>query len=127
MSESDKENQKLNPDITTKMSFDPANVELTQKIDVDYEKIIDESKKEALISEIRHERENAADSLTGKSIFTRKRITDDYVKSSTIISMIGEVPPLKDKLELQDIHNNYELKDQFSEGAQGIIRTAFDK
>ena len=127
MSEPDKENQKLNPDITTKMSFDPANVELTQKIDVDYEKIIDESKKEVLISEIRHEQENATDSLTGKSIFTRKRITDDYVKSSTIISMIGEVPPLKDKIELQDVHDNYELKDQFSEGAQGIIRTAFDK
>jgi len=28
---------------------------------------------------------------------------------------------------LQDVNDNYELKDQFTEGAQGIIRTAFDK
>jgi eukaryotic-like serine/threonine-protein kinase len=124
MPESDKDTK--NGD-TIKISINPADVELTQKIDIDYEKVVDESKKEALISEIRHERESTKDSLTGKAIFTRKRITDDYVKSSTIISMIGEVPPLKDKLELQDIHNNYELKDQFSEGAQGIIRIAFDK
>jgi len=114
-------------DNTIKMSINPADVELTQKIDIDYEKVIDESKKEILISEIRHEQESSTDSLTGKSIFTRKRITDDYVRSSSMISMIGEVPPLKDKLELQDIHNNYEIKKQFSEGAQGIISTAFDK
>jgi len=62
MSESDKENQKLNPDLTTKMSFDPANVELTQKMDVDYEKIIDESKKGVLISGIRS-KDNAKPSV----------------------------------------------------------------
>jgi len=121
--------QELNLDCTTKMSFDPAGVELTQKINVDYKEIINESKKKALISSIEKEEEQktTASSLTGKSVFTRKRITDDYVKSSTMVSMIGEIPPLEDKLELQDIHNNYELKKQFASGAQGIIRTAFDK
>lgn len=128
MSESKKNaDSRLDIDCTAKMSLGPADVELTQKIYIDYEKVIDESKKEALISELRHGQEKTTESLTGKSIFNRKRITDEYVKSSTIISMIGEVPPLKDKLELQDINNNYELKDQFSEGAQGIIRNAFDK
>jgi eukaryotic-like serine/threonine-protein kinase len=114
-------------DCTTKIPFDPAGVELTQKINVDYEKIIDESKKKALISSIKQEQKSTTSSLTGKSIFNRKRITDDCVKSNTILSTISSIHPLEDKLELQDIHDNYELKNQFSEGAQGIIRTAFDK
>jgi len=124
MSEYDKD---LNIDCTTKIPFDPAGIELTQKINVDYEKIIDESKKKALISSIKQEQKSTTSSLTGKSIFNRKRITDDCVKSNTILSTISSIHPLEDKLELQNIHDNYELKSQFSEGAQGVIRTAFDK
>lgn len=127
MPESDKHDDIQNLDCTKKMAFDPAGVELTQKIDIDYDKVIDKSKKEVLVAEIKQEQEVISDSLTGKSIFTRKRITDEFVKSSTIISRISEVPPLKNKLELQDINNNYELKEKFSEGSQGIISTAFDK
>ncbi len=128
MSKSDENNDiKKTSDITVKMSIDPADVELTQKIEVDYTQVIDASKKEVILSEIRHEQEKTTESLVGKSIFNRKRITDDYVKSNTIISRINKVPPLRNKLELQDIHNNYELKEKFSEGSQGIIRTAFDK
>jgi len=128
MSKSDKNNNtKKDLDVTVKMTVNPADVELTQKIEVDYTQVVDASKKEALLSEIRHEQEKTTESLVGKSIFNRKRITDDYVKSNTIISRINKVPPLNDKLELQDIHNNYELKEKFSEGSQGIIRTAFDK
>ena len=112
---------------TVKMTIDPAEVELTQKIEVDYTQVVDASKKDVLLSEIRHEQEKTTDSLVGKSIFNRKRITDNYVKSNTIISRINKVPPLRNKLELQDIHDNYELKEKFSEGSQGIIRTAFDK
>jgi eukaryotic-like serine/threonine-protein kinase len=124
-----KENKNLNPDITTKMSFDPAGVELTQKIDINYDEIIDKSKKQALILSVEEEQEqkNTTSSLVGKSIFSRKRITDDYVKSSSILSTIDSIPPLEDKLELKDVNENYELKDKFSEGAQGIISTAFDK
>ena len=129
MSGSDKHNdiKKLSPDNIKKYSLDSTEIEVTQKIDIDYKEVVDESKKEALTAELKHEQEITTDSVTGKSIFTRKRITDDYVKSSTIISIINEVPPLKDKLELQDIRNNYELKEKFSEGTQGIIRNAFDK
>ena len=127
MPESNKHDDVQNLDCTRKMAFDPAGVELTQKIDIDYSKVVDKSKKEIIIAEIKQEQETINDSLTGKSIFTRKRIADDFVKSSSIVSMIGEVPPLKDKLELQDINDNYELKEKFSEGSQGIIRTAFDK
>lgn len=121
MSESDKNNE------LKKFSLDSTEVEVTQKINIDYKEVVDKSKKEVLIAELKHVQEITRDSLTGKSIFTRKRITDDYVKSSTIISIISEVPPLKNKLELQDIRNNYELREKFSEGTQGIIRTAFDK
>jgi eukaryotic-like serine/threonine-protein kinase len=123
----DKENQNL--DRTTKMSFEPSDVELTQKINIDYGEIVDESKKDAFIFSKKQENEQkgTARSLTGKSIFSRKRITDDYVKASSILSTIDSIPPLKDKLELQNVNDNYELKNQFSEGAQGIISTAFDK
>jgi eukaryotic-like serine/threonine-protein kinase len=124
MPEPDKD---LNIERTTKIPFDPADIDLTQKIDINYEEIINESKKKALLPGKNKKQESVTASLTGKSLFTRKRITDDYVKSSSILSTIDSIPPLKDKLELQDVNDNYELKDQFSEGAQGIIRTAFDK
>jgi serine/threonine-protein kinase len=113
------------------MSFDPAGIELTQKIDVDRKAVIGDAEKEALISSIMEKQKDseasATGSLTGKSVFTRKRITDDYVKSSSLLSTIDSIPPLEDELQLQDVNYNYELKDKFSEGSQGIIRTAFDK
>ena len=128
MPKADKSNDKAKRLASTvKMTIDPAEVELTQKIEIDYTQVVDASKKDVLLSEIRHEQEKTTDSLVGKSIFNRKRITDNYVKSNTIISRINKVPPLRNKLELQDIHDNYELKEKFSEGSQGIIRTAFDK
>ncbi len=117
---------KQNIELTAKMPFSPDNVELTQKIDVD-KKIIDEDKGGKFISGQNRKQESATSSLTGKSVFSRKRITDDYVKSSAVLSTIDKIHPLKNKLELQDVHSNYELKDQFSEGAQGVIRKAFDK
>ena len=127
MPDKDKNNNgKQDIDVTAKMPFSPDNVELTQKIDFD-KKIIDEdrSKKSAVKQD--KKQESTTSSLTGKSLFSRKRITDDYVKSSTILSAIDKIHPLHNKLELQDVHSNYELKDQFSEGAQGVIRKAFDK
>ncbi|MBU8901266.1 MAG: hypothetical protein KOO69_00855, partial [Victivallales bacterium] len=127
MLEIDKNNNFEDLDITVKMAFNPDNVELTQKINVDYDKVIEDSKKQVAIIKKNEPQESSTSSLLGKSIFNKKRIADDYVKSSTIISTIDSIQPLKDKLELQDVKSNYELKKQFSEGAQGIIRTAFDK
>ena len=127
MSEASK-NKKTNIECTTKMPFSPANVELTQKIDIDYIKIAAGSKKNSSPAcDVKTQKTASTSSLTGKSIFNRKRITDDYVKSNTILSAINSIHPLKDKLELQSIHDNYDLKHQFSEGSQGVIRTAFDK
>ncbi len=121
-------NKMTNIECTTKMPFNAANVELTQKIDIDYIKIAADSKKNSSPAcAVKTQETASTSSLTGKSIFTRKRITDDYVKSNTILSTINSIHPLKDKLELQSIHDNYELKHQFSEGSQGVIRTAFDK
>lgn len=138
MSESDKDQQNTdtqNLDRTTKITFKPVGVELTQKINIDHETIVNNIEKEALISSIIEEQEEGLEeesesitsSLTGKSVFSRKRITDDYVKSNTQLSTIDSIPPLEDELKLQDVNYNYDLKDKFSEGAQGIIRTAFDK
>lgn len=119
--------QELNPNCTMKISIEPADVELTSKINNDYNKIINDSKKKALMSDINLNPESPASSLTGKTFFARKRVADDYVKSNTMVSTIDSIPPLDDELELQDVNSNYELKQEFSEGSQGIIRTAFDK
>lgn len=127
MSDTNKNNNLEDIDITVKMAFNPNNVELTQKIDVDYEKVVEDSKKKVVIVKNNESQKSSTSSLTGKSIFSKKRIADDYVKSNTIISAINFIHPLENKLELQDVQSNYELKKQFSEGAQGIISTAFDK
>ncbi len=122
------ETQHLNIDRTMKMSFNPADVELTQKIEVDYEKVVDSgNKKHVSVSSKKLSKASISSSLTGKSIFSRKRIADDFVKSNTILTAIDSISPLKDNLELRSVCDNYELKHQFSEGGQGIIRTAFDK
>ena len=118
------------PNHIARKAFNPEGVELTQKIDVDYQKVAEDSGPgRSLLARIKFATgTDKSSTLTGgKSLFSRKPVTDDYVKSSTIISTINSIPPLKDKLELQDINENYELKEQFSEGAQGVIRTAFDK
>lgn len=136
MSESDKDKsntESQNPNRTAKTTFAPADVELTQKIDIDHKTITNNIEKEELISRIIEkqeegfEDENTASSLTGKSVFTKKLITDDYVKSSSMLSAIDSISPLENELKLQDVNDNYDLKNQVAEGAQGIIRTAFDK
>ena len=131
--------QGITTDRTMRMPFDPAGVELTQKIEIDHKKVIGETEaKKKAAGQGRNEStasndkdidrdKKLSESLLGRTVFSRKRITDDFVRSSTILSSIDSIPPLEDDLELLDINSNYELKNQFSEGAQGIIRTAFDK
>jgi eukaryotic-like serine/threonine-protein kinase len=130
MSEKKNDKEQQNPDCTAKVPIASESVELTQTIKINDEEIIDKNKKEALISSIIDGQKKTGSSgthLGEKSVFTKKRITDDYVKSNSLLYTINSIPPLEDDLELQDVNYNYELKDQFSEGAQGIIRTAFDK
>ena len=139
MSESDKDKKNTDPqdlNRTAKTTFDPADVELTQKIDIDHKTITDNIEKEELISSIIEKQEedfeeesmdSTIGSLTGNSVFTKKLITDDYVKSNSLVSAIDSIPPLEDELKLHDVNDNYDLKTQVAEGAQGIIRTAFDK
>jgi len=123
------DSQELDPDSTIKMSFGPKDVGLTQKINIDNGEIIDEKKKEELVSSIKEDmsKKNTSNSLKGKSIFAKKRITDEYIKSDSLLYVIDSIPPLEVDLKLQNVNYNYELKDKFSEGTQGIIRTAFDK
>ena len=117
------------PDTTVKQTLVPSDVELTQKIEVDYKAIIDKDRQEALIASLKEDegKKSTTNVTSSISVFHKKRITDEYVKSNSIINTIDSVPLLESETELQDVTNNYELKDKFSEGAQGIIRTAFDK
>ena len=122
------ENQHPDAGRTMKMPLNAADVEVTQKIDVDLAEVIENDTKTNIhIYDIKAKDANVTDTLAGKSIFVRKRVTDDYVKSSTLLSTINSIPPLEDDLKLQAVDENYELKQKFSEGSQGIIRTAFDK
>ena len=120
--------QAENTDRTMKMAFDPKKVELTQKIEVDHNEVVDNNIRKRTLNSINF---NDNDAVPGasqtKSLFSKKLVTDDYVRSSSILSAIGDIPPLEEDLELQNVHSNYELKNKFSEGAQGEIRTAFDK
>ena len=124
-----KNNESRSSDIdrTTRVTFNPADVETTQKIKVDHKKVVAENSKKRKAAVKPSDNADPSSSLSGKSIFNRKRIVDDYVRTTTVLSAIGSIPPLEDDLELQSVHRNYDLKYQFSEGAQGIIRTAFDK
>ncbi|MFA7185910.1 MAG: serine/threonine protein kinase [Victivallales bacterium] len=121
-------NQDRDPGYTARMPFSPENVEVTQKIDIKYSDIaLDKNAKQELAEKIKEKQAVSSSSLLGKSIFNRKRLIDDYVKSASIVDAISSVPPLRDKLELQDIDSNYELKSELASGAQGVIRNAFDK
>ncbi|MDD5598953.1 MAG: serine/threonine protein kinase, partial [Victivallaceae bacterium] len=108
--------------------FNPDDIEATQKIEIDQLEIYgDDSEDEVTYSRISRDTEIGTGSVIGKSIFSRKQVADDYVKSNSVLYRIDSVPPLKDKLELQDIDSNYELQEELTDGAQGTIRKAFDK
>ncbi|MFA6715619.1 MAG: serine/threonine-protein kinase [Victivallaceae bacterium] len=110
------------------MDLSPENVEATQKIDINYSELaLGKDAGRELADKIKEEHAVSSSSLLGKPVFSKKPLTDDYVKSASIVNAISSVPPLKDKLELLDIDSNYELKSELASGAQGIIRSAFDK
>ena len=68
-------NKMTNIECTTKMPFNAANVELTQKIDIDYIKIADDSKKKSSSAcAIKTQETASTSSLTGKSVFTRNAL-----------------------------------------------------
>ena len=119
--------KKLNPNETVRLTVDYMETEFTQRIDFDSIEIDNEDAKEALVLEINKDREKSVTSFVGRTFFSRKLLTDDFVKSSTVISAIPSAPLPEEQLTLQNIKTNYELKYQFSEGTQGIIRAAFDK
>ncbi|MFA7184647.1 MAG: serine/threonine protein kinase, partial [Victivallales bacterium] len=108
--------------------FSPDDIEATQKIEISQLEIYgDDAEDEVTYSKISRDTEIGRGSVIGKSIFSRKQIADDYVKSNSVLFRIDSVPPLKDKLELQDIDSNYELQEKLTDGAQGTIRKAYDK
>ncbi|MDD5728336.1 MAG: serine/threonine protein kinase, partial [Victivallales bacterium] len=62
-----------------------------------------------------------------KTLFLKKSVPDDYVKSDSVISQINSIPKLERELKLQDIYESHVLEEKIAEGAQGVICTAFDK
>ncbi|MDD5599275.1 MAG: serine/threonine protein kinase [Victivallaceae bacterium] len=100
------------------------NIHATQKIDIDVKELIGES---SLLTKTRIRKRILKNFAPRKSIFSKKYIPDDYVKSDSQVSIINSIPKLENQLQLQDITSNYSLKEQIAEGSQGTVWSAFDK
>ena len=109
------------------MGYKPKGIQLTQKFKIDKKEVIDDDAPTRSVLKRSIKIKNPNVSQLGRSIFAKKKVTDDIVKSSSILSPLAQIPPLEEDLQLMPVSNNYELKNQFCEGAQGIISTAFDK
>jgi len=103
------------------------DVDVTQKIEFDYEKVVGGGSKTSSIAKILSNEINLVSLLKKKNAFTKKPIPDDYVKVSSIGCIISSIATLEKNLKLQDIHDNYIINDQIAEGGHGIVSSAFDK
>ncbi|MCP3966033.1 MAG: protein kinase [Lentisphaerae bacterium] len=66
-------------------------------------------------------------STTKKLFFSKKRIVDDVVRSTSKPAVVTNIEPADKDLSLNHVKDLYELKEKFSEGAQGELLFAFDK
>ena len=124
-----REPENKNPqDSVSDSSYDFEDVEKTQKIGLEYEDLFSNKSnlRSQLISAFISKRKIST-LLGRKSIFMKKSSPDEYVKSKSVVSLIGSVPKFEKELKLPDVHDNYELKDKIAEGSQGTVWTAFDK
>ncbi len=104
------------------------DVEVTQKIDFDYKEAFGDESVESISYSSKKIRDiNFSNIFYKNFLFTKKSIPDDYVKASSIDCMISSISALESEAKLQDINDNYVLKDQIAEGAQGVVWTGFDK
>ena len=125
MSESE---NKHSQDSVSESSYNFDDVEKTQKIDMEYEDLLNNrsTQRSQFISAFL-DRKKISTILGGKSIFMKKSSPDEFVKSESVVSLISSVPKLEKELKLPDVHDNYELKEKIAEGSQGTVWTAFDK
>ncbi|QSH39985.1 serine/threonine protein kinase [Lentisphaerota bacterium ZTH] len=64
---------------------------------------------------------------TRKLFWTKKRVADDLIRSTSKPSLVTNLEPVDKTLFQNRLDDVYELKEKFSEGAQGELRFAFDK
>lgn len=109
-------------------SYNFGDVEKTQKIDVEYEDLLNgrSGHRSQFISAFL-DKKKLSTIIGRKSIFMKKSSPDEYVKSKSVVSLISSVPKLEKELKLPNVHDNYELKSKIAEGSQGTVWTAFDK
>ena len=104
------------------------DVEMTQKIDFDYKETFGDDVTQSVSISSKKLKFGTISNLFHKNfLFAKKTVPDDYVKSSSVACIISSIPALEKDLKLQNIHDNYVLKDKIAEGAQGDIWTGFDK
>lgn len=101
------------------------DVEVTQKIEFDHNEIVGAGNSNKKTSTSRNV--NIADLFNKKSLFSKKSIPDDYVKTSSIVCMVSSIPSLEKELKLSNIDDNYILGEKIAEGGQGVILSGFDK
>ena len=104
------------------------SVEMTQKIKFDYTDVVSNDGTKTTFVPASRENDKGLSSLFSKRhFFTKKSLPDDYVKASPVACIISSISALEKGLKIQDINDNYILKQQIAEGAQGIVMTGFDK
>lgn len=104
------------------------SVEMTQKIEFDYKEIVnDDYSKTTYVPNNKPNAKSLTDLFNKRYLFTKKSSPDEYVKSNPIACIISSISALEKELKIQDINDNYILKHQIAEGAQGIVMTGFDK
>ncbi len=104
------------------------DVEMTQKIDFDYKEAFGDDDTQSVSISNGTFKSGSINGLFHKNfVFAKKLIPDDYVRSNSVACMISSIPALEKNAKLQDIHDNYVLKDKLAEGTQGVVWTGFDK
>jgi eukaryotic-like serine/threonine-protein kinase len=125
---SDQKNEEQSKTIVLETTSASINVEITQKIEFDYAKVVgNETSKLSSTASIRLHDIHISNLFNKKPVFNKKIIPDDYVKASSIACVISSISALEGGMKLQDINDNYILKQKIAEGSQGVVLTGFDK
>ena len=120
---------KKSPESTTIVTPNASiSVEMTQKINFNYKEVVSEDiSKTTFVPASKENDKGFTHLFSKKHLFVKKSMPDDYVKSSPVACIISSISALEKELKIQDINDNYILKQQIAEGAQGIVMTGFDK
>jgi serine/threonine protein kinase len=104
-------------------------VDTTQKMSLPSEKDLRHSSSHINENSNTNEDSHAASSQSSKKIsfFSKKKLADDLVRSTAKPSKLTGVEIVNKDIPENDVKTHYELREKFSEGAQGELRFAYDK